>query len=238
MMDSLILDNKLDVLDLFTIMVDAIDHDDAQFVEALLSRGFPSDSDAALQAVKGKARDVLEVLFKYGWDINSPISDAQPPLLGFVIQDRDMISWLLGHGADPNQKCLIDLTPLSRAVHKAPISNIELLFDNGGDATQGQLLFYALNREAEVIEVLTLLLKKGAPLNATMYQNHPLSWSLYAFMGLGTVLHKTTELGMVDVIQFLIREGIDLSIKDSNGETVLDCARRLRNVEVIPLLEG
>lgn len=83
-----------------------------------------------------------------------------------------------------------------------------------------------------------LLLKEGAPLNATMYQNHPVSWSLYALMGLGTVLHKAAELGMVDVVRFLVCEGIDLSIKDANGETALDCARRLGKVEVLPLLEG
>lgn len=148
-----------------------------------------------------------------------------------------MMLWLLGQGADPNQKCRIDLTPLSYAVHYAPISNIELLLSRGGDTQQGQLLFHALDREAEVIEVLALLLKEGAPLNATMYQNHPFSWSLYAFMGLGTVLHKAAELGKVEAVRFLLREGVDLSIKDANGDTALDCARRLGKVEVIQLLE-
>jgi hypothetical protein len=88
-----------------------------------------------------------------------------------------------------------------------------------------------------VIEVLTLLLKEGAPLNATMYQNHPFSWSLYAFMGLGTILHKATELEKVEVVRFLVHEGVDWSIKDANGDTALDCARRLGKVEVIQLLE-
>lgn len=75
-----------------------------------------------------------------------------------------MESWLLRHGADPNQKCLIDLTPLSYAVHYASISNIKLFLGNGGDTQQRQLLFHALDRESEVFEVLTLLLKEGAPL--------------------------------------------------------------------------
>lgn len=148
-----------------------------------------------------------------------------------------MVSWLLRHGADPNQKCVIDLTPLSYAVHYAPISNIKLFLGNGGEAQQGQLLFHALDRESEVFEVLTLLLKEGAPLNATMYQNHPFSWSLYAFMGLGTILHKAAELGKVDVVRFLVHEGVDLSIQDANGDTALDCARRLSKTEVVQLLE-
>ena len=148
-----------------------------------------------------------------------------------------MMLWLLGHGADPNQRCLIDLTPFSYAVHYAPISNIKLLLGSGGDTKQGQLLFHALERETEIIEVLSLLLREGAPLNATMYQNHYPSWALYSFMGLGTILHKATELGKVDVVRFLVREGIDLSIKDANGHTALDCARRLGKVEVMQVLE-
>lgn len=114
---------------------------------------------------------------------------------------------------------------------------IKLFLGNGGDTQQGQLLFHALDRESEVLEVLTLLLKEGAPWNATMYQYHPFSWSLYAFMGLGTILHKATELGKVDVVRFLVHEGVDLSTKDANDDTALDCARRLSKAEVIQLLE-
>ncbi|KAJ5926872.1 hypothetical protein N7516_008645 [Penicillium verrucosum] len=102
-------------------MVDAVRHDDAQFAEALLSHGLPLHPDYALGAAKWKAKNVLEALLKNGWNINKPISDAQPPVLGFVAQDQDMVSWLLRHGADPNQKCQIDLTPLSYAVHYAPV---------------------------------------------------------------------------------------------------------------------
>ena len=57
-------------------------------------------------------------------------------------------------------------------------------------------------------------------------------------MGLGTILHKAAELGRVDVVQFLVREGVDLSIKDANGKTALDCARRRGKLEVVPLFEG
>ncbi|KAJ5373406.1 hypothetical protein N7517_005412 [Penicillium concentricum] len=180
MLDSLVSDGKFDLLDLDTIMIDAVRYDDAQFAEALFSHGLPLHPDYALEAAKWKAKNVLEALFKNGWNVNKPISDAQPP---------------------------------------------------------GQLLFHALDRESEVFEVLTLLLKEGAPLNATMYQNHPFSWSLYAFMGLGTILHKATELGKVDVVRFLVHDGVDLSIKDANGDTALDCARRLSKLEVVQLLE-
>ena len=82
LLDSLVSDDKFDKLDLDTIMIDAVRHDDAQFVEALLFHGLPLHSDCALEAAKSKAKNVLEALFKNGWNVNKPISDAQPPVLG------------------------------------------------------------------------------------------------------------------------------------------------------------
>lgn len=82
LLDSLASDEKFDILDLDTIMIDAVRHDDAQFVEALLSHGLPLHSDHALEAANWKVKSVLEALFKNGWNANKPISDAQPPVLG------------------------------------------------------------------------------------------------------------------------------------------------------------
>lgn len=148
-----------------------------------------------------------------------------------------MTIWLLDRGANPNQQCEIDLTPLSYAVKYASISIIKLLFSRGGNIQQGQLLFHALERESEVIEVLQLLLSEGASLNTTMYQNHYPSWRLYFFMGLGTALHKAAELGNVEVVRFLIQKGIDVGIKDANDRTALECAKMHSKVEVVKVLE-
>ena len=84
-----------------------------------------------------------------------------------------MTIWFHEHGADPNRQCSIDVTPLSMAVANAPIHIIQILFDRGGDAKEGELLQHALDRQADVVEVLGLLLEKGAPLNKVMYQDHP-----------------------------------------------------------------
>jgi ankyrin repeat protein len=155
----------------------------------------------------------------------------------FVTQDQDMMNWLLDRGPDPNKRCGIHLTPLSYAVKYASIPNMKLLLGSGGNTQQGQLLFHALERKSEIIEVLRLLLKEGASLNATMYQKHYPSWALYFFMGLGTVLHKAAELGNIQFVSFLISQGIDLSITDANGRNALDCARNIDKVEVVKALE-
>ncbi|KAJ5570604.1 uncharacterized protein N7459_010034 [Penicillium hispanicum] len=236
-LDSLRSDPRFDIRDLDTIMIDAIRHDNTRFTEELLSHGLPLVPGYALEATQSKARNVLEMFFEKGWDINHPISGAQPPLLSFVYLDQEMMVWLLDRGANPNQRCEIDLTPLSYYVKYAPISNIKILLNRGGRIDQGQLLFHALERKSEVIEVLQLLLREGASLNTMMYQNHYPSWRLYYFMGLGTVLHKAAEMGNVEAVSFLVHEGIDLGKEDVNGRTALQCAKMFNKVEVVKVLE-
>ena len=136
-----------------------------------------------------------------------------------------MVTWLLDHGADPNRQCVIDLTPFSLAVESAPISVIRLILSRGGDVRKGQLLHHAIERHADIIDVLRLLVERGAPINATMYENHYPSRALFQFMGLGTALHKASALGKDDVVRFLISKGADHSIKDTNGRTAMECAQ-------------
>lgn len=66
-----------------------------------------------------------------------------------------MTSWLLRHGADPNQKCLIGLTPLSYAIRYAPPGLSQILSSCLAVEvmqSKAQLLFHALGREAEVLK--------------------------------------------------------------------------------------
>lgn len=115
---------------------------------------------------------------------------------------------------------------------------IHLIISRGGDVQKGQLLHHAIECQSDTIEVLRLLLEKGAPINSTMYENHYPSWALFHFMGLGTALHKASELGKADVVQYLIGEGANQSIKDANGRTAMDCAQMSNQWEVIEALKN
>ncbi|RHZ55673.1 hypothetical protein CDV55_101647 [Aspergillus turcosus] len=226
-----------DICDFYAIMIEAIKRDDAQFIKELLDRGLPMDPLYALEAVKVKGKDALKVFLQNGWDINQPMSELKPPVLGYAVEDEEMASWLLDHGADPNRQCVIDLTPFSFAVESAPVSVIHLILSRGGDVQKGQLLHHAIERRSDTIEVLRLLIEKGAPINSTMYKNHYPSWALFQFMGLGTALHKASELGKADVVHYLIGEGADQSIKDGNGRTPMECAQMSSQWEVIEALK-
>lgn len=56
-------------------------------------------------------------------------------------------------------------------------------------------------------------------------------------MGIGTVLHRASELGKVDLVRYLVGEGADPSITDANGHTAIECAAMLSQGEVIQELQ-
>lgn len=73
---------SFDICDFYAIMIEAIKRDNTQFIKELLNRGLPMDPLYALEAVKVKRTDTLKVFLQNGWDINQPMSELNPPVLG------------------------------------------------------------------------------------------------------------------------------------------------------------
>ena len=71
-----------DICDFSTIIREAIKRNNTQFVRELLDRGLPMDPLYVLEAVKIKGKDTLKAFLQNGWDINQPISELRPPVLG------------------------------------------------------------------------------------------------------------------------------------------------------------
>lgn len=81
----------------------------------------------------------------------------------YAVEDAELSAWFLAHGADPNAACMMDKTPLSAAVQYAPLSVVHMLFANGGDIEQGQLLHAAVWRKLDDRRTMVeYLLRKGA----------------------------------------------------------------------------
>lgn len=154
----------------------------------------------------------------------------------YTTDNEEMTLWLVDHGADLNRQTYIDLTPMSYAVRIAPLGLVETLLDRGGDVQRGELLQNAIERSVDTVEVLKLLIYRGAPLNMTIYENHQASSRLYPFMELGTPLHKTTTMGKTDVVRYLLERGADVTIKNTKGYTAVECAARAGFTEVVEIL--
>ncbi|KAL8707408.1 MAG: hypothetical protein Q9220_007553 [cf. Caloplaca sp. 1 TL-2023] len=127
-----------------------------QCLNYLLSRGLKLYGHIVAAGVKSRSIEIMEEMLRHGWIINAPRDHERPPFLGYVLQDLSTVHWFLEHGADPNAPALeCDTTPLSFAVLEAPLSTVQLLFEHGGSATRGQLVWHAVHREdAESIPVL------------------------------------------------------------------------------------
>jgi hypothetical protein len=61
--------------------MDTARKNNAVVANELHSHGLPLMQDNASKAAKSNAKDALEVLFEKGWNINSPTSQGQPPIL-------------------------------------------------------------------------------------------------------------------------------------------------------------
>lgn len=74
--------DDFNICDFYTVMIEAIRQDNTQFIKELLHRGLPMDKLYALEAINVKAKSALEVFLQNGWDINQPMSELTPPVLG------------------------------------------------------------------------------------------------------------------------------------------------------------
>lgn len=136
----------------------------------------------------------------------------------YAIEDLELTTWFITHGADPNAQCGLDKTPLSAAVQYGPLSVIELLFANGGNIKNGQLLHYAIWRDRDdCFAIVKYLLEKGAPVNAVMYSNEPNSFLQREAFGLGSPLHDAAATGDLNVLRLLVDRGADVRLRDTRG---------------------
>ncbi|TKA82943.1 hypothetical protein B0A55_01301 [Friedmanniomyces simplex] len=186
----------------------AIENQRTSIVAFLLERGVTVGPSHGKIATLKRDTGVLELLLDHGWDINAQLEWASPLPLAFAIEDPHLTAWFLSHGADPNTRCLLDLSPLSAAVQYAPLSIINSLFAHGGSINSEQLLHFAVQRDTpDALEVLTYILAKDPPINEVMYQNHWDSSAQQMAFGLGTPLHEAAEKGKSDVPPYQFTDG-------------------------------
>ena len=96
---------------------------------------------------------------------------------------------------------------MSEAMCQASLDTIRRVFDRGGNIEQGQLLHNAVQRAApDAVELIHMLLDKGAPINGIHYKDHAQSWRDRCYFGLGTPLHYAAQDGRVELVSILLSE--------------------------------
>ncbi|KAF2211817.1 hypothetical protein CERZMDRAFT_98251 [Cercospora zeae-maydis SCOH1-5] len=212
-------------------------------VAKLLALGIPYDIHVARTAVDNGLVDTLSLFVAQGWDINEEQSWCQAPLLGHAIiihASDSVISWFLEHGADPNAACTAGITPFSNAVKVAPLRTIQQCLDHCHEDTvfKGYPLHTASQRNDDIsVEVVELVLRRcRCNVNSIEWDDNAFTYACWKVMGLGTPLHEVAKGGHPGVAELLLREGVDMTIKDSLGKTAIEVAEAMGNVEVMRVL--
>ncbi|KAL4798354.1 putative hspc200 [Aspergillus venezuelensis] len=228
------------ISELAPVFLLAIHRDNVGVVSTFLSQGQPATSSHAVNTIAAKARRVAALFQDNDWGINEASDDTLTTALAYAVTDEDMTRFLLARGADPNKQCVVDLTPLSWAAEKATLSTIKLLFEHGADVSKGQPLHHAARRKSteETNETLAFLLDKGAPLNASMYENHPASLEIYARVGTGPAIHQASLVGNLEAVRFLLGGGANPDIQDLTGRRAVNWAREAGHLDLVTLLSG
>ncbi|KAF1948315.1 ankyrin [Byssothecium circinans] len=201
----------------------AIERHDLDMVQFLLDENVTT-RDALLpfeDAVRCGAFEVLELFLQRGWDINKPLHRNEPPVLSIPLctGDKEMVIWLLDHGADPNARCAWDYTPTSQAMLGAPLDLIDYLFTHGADARRGELLQYAVLRDTpDALDIVRRAVEHGAPINKVKYEDEPKVFREREPFGLGTPLYRAAEFGRVEIVKYLLEQGADPLKLDSRGK--------------------
>ena len=152
----------------------------------------------------------------------------------YAIGNETMAEWLLQNGADPNAGFAYD-TPLSRAAIAGSVRLLQLFLSFGGDVRRGQVLHWAIERQQECCEVVTMLLQQDAPSNILEFDGIFPVWTV--LQHLGTPLHKAVRLNKLDVVDQLLKYGADPDMKDTSGRTARDIATELGRAGVISLIQ-
>ena len=131
----------------------------------------------------------------------------------------EILSCLIGRGADVNARTNNRDTPLMKAAAKGDINAVSSLVKCGanvdlqGKTGQTALHYAVLGPQASICEILSCLIKNGADVNAHTFRNE-------------TPLMFASDDGNVNVVTFLIKHGADVGLQDKDGNTALHYAAR------------
>ena len=216
----------------------AAKHGDTKAIEGLVAAGhdinskketFRVEGDTPLHfAVRHKQKEAIKTLVKLGARINEKSKGGATPLTDAINQPKheDIVELLLDLGAKIDAQDKLGKTALDWAAFNGSVNLVRLLISRGAKPNVGQ----GTKRTSPIaecarngnIEVLGLLLKAGADLDAMRYGSH----------GLGTA----SIFGKDKFVKLLLEAGADPNLADEGGTTPLIAGVAGRKLEIVKML--
>lgn len=218
-------------------------------------------------SIKGDVK-VVRILISEGQDINQRNRKGKTPIFLAIKNNKvEVVKVLIDNGADLTLQDEYIATPLHYAANIPNIEIARMLVDAGAnvdaisDRTNYTPLCYAVIEGH--IEIIKFLLERGADNNVTLGYNEStlLHMSINDFKRPMEVTQTLLESGLdinaldkegrtplhvityslvsrVTTAKFLLENGADATLKDDNGMTALDYAKKYRKTELVQLLES
>lgn len=175
-----------------------------------------TNGDLSHAAAKGDAQEVARLL-------NAGIDhDALGNALWSAVYGRsaEVVTLLVAHGADVNEKDQFGVTPLVAAARQGNKDVIETLIAHGADINPKECsdqiplfaaipFYYPIGGKSD--DVIQLLISKGAKVNATDCKGM-------------TALHVAASRDLGDTAVLLVLDGADVNAKNDAGQTPFDVA--------------
>ena len=208
-------------------------------------QGFETEAAAPVES-KTTALDVANRLLAMGVDPNHELTRMRPngngrgrfadymmrggtgPLMiATLTYDADSVDLLLKHGAEVDAPNVFQITPLMAAAGMSGSSRGGVGSAIGGAPGRAGK---QMDPQDRALQVIDLLLDKGANINARVIDSHTHTAKLVAYVqGRDhegqTALFSAAEAGWDRVVKHMIDRGADATVRDRAGKTALDYAK-------------
>ena len=176
------------------------------------------------QAIEWRDVDMIRLLMDRGaWPADRPVNTLDVRgytrlMVAVFLRDAAQVRALLKQGADPNVRGFYKATALCFAAEKGDPEIPRLLLDAGADvnveAEYGQtpLDFATQNRKREPVELVRLLLERGAQVTPPIQP--PFTAPIL----------NAVRAGHLRVAALLVEHGADVQARDKEGKTLLQIA--------------
>jgi len=196
------------------------------------------DYDSLADAVYAKDVKKITELLDRGIDINAT-PEGFPSTVLFIACSfegyEDIASLLISRGADVNFKGRDGKTPIMWAADNS-LETTKILLKNGADvnikAVDGmtaliQCVFGILSKKVST-DVLDLLLKNGANINAALTGTDTPGWTALLFASIN---------GDYNLAKYLIQHGANVNHTSDQGATALSLAKQEKYDSIVQLLK-
>ena len=185
---------------------------------------------ALIEAI-ANSKGSVSILVEGGANVNAKDMYGNTPLLLAVEKkDRETVKYLIDKGANVNVKNNNGDTPFMAAARNGDIETIKLLMSKGvnvnsKDGKGNTILIEAINRNND--EMVKFLLENGANVNVRD------KWMNKEKTALMLVIENYMP---VEIMEIMVAKGVELDVKDEDGNTALITAVQRNNIAAVKML--